>query len=553
MVAVPSIGRATQVTPQRGAPEADATRRLYETYARQIYAYCFHQLGNREEAEDATQSTFLNAFRGLQRGVDPEFETAWLYKIAQNVCLTRQRSTTRRRRVESPGDLDAMQDVIPAHQADSDELIGLPEALHGMPEQQRRALLLREWQGLSYKEIADELNLSQAAVETLLFRARRSLAAGLADEPRPGLAKRLQKGGDAGSLLALAKSLLVTGGAKVAATVATVAATTVVAATPTTRHAVERAVVPAPVHPKASAAKVVTRAQPAVPVARVDHGAPAPAASVRQTSAVAPARRPARTTVARPPVHAERRAAPPVEASPDPVSAAVPVAPTAAPVSEPPPAPAPAAVAPAPTPAAAPVVETPSTPAAAPAKTAGDAPKAEPKTEDPPAAVPVPAAGTPKDASPKDAASKDHGGGREGPKVATPPAPNNTTIPAGTQPAPTPPARDEGNGKDNGNGSGKEKEKDKEKDTKRDDAAAPPAPAPPAPPAPSPPVPAPSVTVPSVPAPPAPAAASVAPPPAPPTGNDKSNGNGNEKSNGNDKSNSHGNDKSNGNGDGKKK
>jgi RNA polymerase sigma factor (sigma-70 family) len=91
LVAVPSIGRASEVTPRRAAPEADATRELYERYARQIYSYCLHQLGNREEAEDATQSTFLNAFRGFKRGVDPEFESAWLYKIAQNVCLTRQR------------------------------------------------------------------------------------------------------------------------------------------------------------------------------------------------------------------------------------------------------------------------------------------------------------------------------------------------------------------------------------------------------------------------------------------------------------------------------
>jgi RNA polymerase sigma factor (sigma-70 family) len=183
LVAVPSIGRASQVTPRRGAPEADATRDLYERYARQIYSYCLHQLGTREEAEDATQSTFLNAFRGLKRGVDPEFESAWLYKIAQNVCLTRQRSSSRRRRVETPGDLEAMQDYVPAHQSDSDELIHLPEALESMPEQQRRALLLREWQGLSYREIGEELELSQAAVETLLFRARRTLANELVEAP----------------------------------------------------------------------------------------------------------------------------------------------------------------------------------------------------------------------------------------------------------------------------------------------------------------------------------------------------------------------------------
>ena len=256
LVAVPSIGRASEVTPRRAAPEADATRDLYERYARQIFSYCLHQLGNREEAEDATQSTFLNAFRGFKRGVDPEFESAWLYKIAQNVCLTRQRSSSRRRKVETPGDLEAMQDYVPAHQVDSDELIRLPEALDAMPEQQRRALLLREWQGLSYKEIGAELDLSQAAVETLLFRARRSLAAGLSEEPvkkAAGLTKKLgSAGGDLASFLSILKSLLLTGGIKAVTAVATVAATSVVAATPVTRNAVVDVVAPGhdkvPVH-----------------------------------------------------------------------------------------------------------------------------------------------------------------------------------------------------------------------------------------------------------------------------------------------------------------
>ena len=247
MVAVPSIGRASEVTPRRRAPEADATRHLYERYARQIHAYCLHQLGSREEAEDAVQSTFLNAFRGLKRGVDPEFESAWLYKIAENVCLTRQRSSYRRRRIESPGDLDAMQDILPAHESDNDQLIGLPAALEGMPEQQRRALLLREWQGLSYREIAGELGLSQSAVETLLFRARRSLANALTDEfgaRKTGFVK-LRAGGDAGSLVALVKAVVFSSGAKVAATVAAVAATSAVAATPAVRHSAESAFAPA--------------------------------------------------------------------------------------------------------------------------------------------------------------------------------------------------------------------------------------------------------------------------------------------------------------------
>jgi transposase len=100
----PAIGRAV---PASAGAAAEATRDLYERFSRQIFAYCLVQLRNREEAEDAVQTTFLNAFRALERGVVPELESAWLYKIAQHVCLTRRRSWSRRRLVESPQDLAA--------------------------------------------------------------------------------------------------------------------------------------------------------------------------------------------------------------------------------------------------------------------------------------------------------------------------------------------------------------------------------------------------------------------------------------------------------------
>ena len=193
MAAVPSIGRANHV--EGVAPrEAHLTHALYEEYAHQIFRYCLHQLGSREEAEDAVQSTFLNAFRGIKRGVVPELESAWLFKIAHNVCLSRRRSTWRRKRVESPADFEVVEELTPAPSRRQDELIGLQDVLEQMPENQRRAILLREWQGLSYKEIAAEMRLSQAAVETLLFRARRSLAGALTDAraepPRRGRPRR---------------------------------------------------------------------------------------------------------------------------------------------------------------------------------------------------------------------------------------------------------------------------------------------------------------------------------------------------------------------------
>src|SRR5947209_11333556 len=134
MAAVPSIGRATRVE-RPSARGAAAAGDLYERYSGQIFGYCLHQLGSREEAEDAVQTTFLNAFRGLERGVVPELESAWLYKIAQHVCLTRRRSWSRRRLVESPQDLDSVHELVGAPVRDTEELAGLTDALRELPEQ----------------------------------------------------------------------------------------------------------------------------------------------------------------------------------------------------------------------------------------------------------------------------------------------------------------------------------------------------------------------------------------------------------------------------------
>ena len=209
------------------------THALYERHARQIYNYCLHQLSSREEAEDAVQTTFMNAFRGLKRGIVPEAEQAWLFKIAENVCLSRRRSSWRRGRVESPNDFEVLQEIVPSRGSRADELIGLEDALEAMPENQRRAILLREWQGLSYREIAGELAISQAAVETLIFRARRTLAQGLEDSPaaKRRAFGRTANGLSAGSLLTALKSALTGGAAVKAVAVAVAAGTATVAAT----------------------------------------------------------------------------------------------------------------------------------------------------------------------------------------------------------------------------------------------------------------------------------------------------------------------------------
>ena len=175
----------------------------------------------------------MNAFRALGRGVVPEAESAWLFKIAENVCLSRRRSSWRRGRIESPSDFEVIEEIVPGPSRQRDELIGIENALASMPEQQRRAILLREWQGLSYREISEELEVSQSAVETLIFRARRSLAHGLEqpdriNKPKRNGFRRALHALDLGTVAAAAKTLIA-GGVAAKATVAAVAVTTAAA------------------------------------------------------------------------------------------------------------------------------------------------------------------------------------------------------------------------------------------------------------------------------------------------------------------------------------
>jgi len=239
--ALPSIAE-----PQLGRPaEAQAAADLYARHSQRIFGYCLGLLRNREEAEDAVQTTFLNAYRGLRRGIRPEFEAAWLYKIAQNVCRTRRETAWRRGKIETPRDLDALQDVVAAPEHVTGQATALAEALKQLPERYRMIILLREWQGLSYREIAAELDLSEAAVEMLVFRARRSLAEQLeqVDEPRT-------RALSVASLLSVLKSLFGGAGLKTAvAVVAAATATAVAVSTSDGDHA--RPSRPAPVSPPA--------------------------------------------------------------------------------------------------------------------------------------------------------------------------------------------------------------------------------------------------------------------------------------------------------------
>jgi len=129
----------------------------------------------------------------------------------------------------------------------------------GAGRHQRRAILLREWQGLSYREIAEELDTTEAAIETLLFRARRSLARKL-DRSRG----RVWGGLNLGSLVAYGKSLLGGAALKLAAATVVVAAGASLAA-PSLRHHVTGGSSLAPVTAAALGAAPASLQAPALP------------------------------------------------------------------------------------------------------------------------------------------------------------------------------------------------------------------------------------------------------------------------------------------------
>ena len=149
-----------------------AFEHLYEHHARDVYQYALALLTNPADAEDATQTTFLNAYRALQRGDRPHRPHNWLIAIAHNVCRMRWRQAGHRPREVALD--DAPEPASPARdeQPNIDDVL---RALSCLSFNQRSALVMRELEGRSCKEIAEVLNLSVSAVEALLFRARRRL------------------------------------------------------------------------------------------------------------------------------------------------------------------------------------------------------------------------------------------------------------------------------------------------------------------------------------------------------------------------------------------
>jgi RNA polymerase sigma-70 factor (ECF subfamily) len=165
--------------PRAGAGGACNIGDLFAEHGRMVLGLCRLLLRDPIEAEDAAQQAFVSAHQAVLRGSRPRDAPAWLAAIARNECRARIRVRMRESVAlpELPSDLpDPVAAAIRAA-----DLRSIWVALGALPRRQRKAIVLREFGGLSYHELGRVLGLSHSAVESLLFRARqrlRSLVAG---------------------------------------------------------------------------------------------------------------------------------------------------------------------------------------------------------------------------------------------------------------------------------------------------------------------------------------------------------------------------------------
>ena len=187
----------------RDRPLVEAARRdpaqfdaLYRKYLAQVYAYALYELADHHAAEDATERTFLRAlaalprFRELARPEDgPEASTfrVWLFRIARNVVANERRSHRRRPAASLDAVLGAGLTIADGVDLEGDvvtrdEAAAALRAVRSLPDDRRRAILLRFVDEMSTAEIAGVLGRSEGAVRVLIHRALRSVARELGND-----------------------------------------------------------------------------------------------------------------------------------------------------------------------------------------------------------------------------------------------------------------------------------------------------------------------------------------------------------------------------------
>lgn len=171
------------------AGDAAAFEALVEKYQVRLVGVLRNMVSDREQAEDLAQEVFLRVYRARERYVPLARFSTWLFTITHNVASSALLKRSRRKEVNltnSPSGsmptrpLDTMakekSSLMPTRQVDRDELSSIMrQAIDQLGDRQRMALLLSRFEGMSYQEIADTMELSPQAVKSLLSRARLKL------------------------------------------------------------------------------------------------------------------------------------------------------------------------------------------------------------------------------------------------------------------------------------------------------------------------------------------------------------------------------------------
>jgi RNA polymerase sigma-70 factor, ECF subfamily len=153
------------------AGDEEAFAELVRRHQVRVYRVALRMLGSDADAQDAAQESFVAAWRALPRFRGESAVATWLYRIVTNRCLNRLAS----RRTDSP--MDAHEEPSgardPALLAEQRaHLDAISHAVALLPDDQRAALVLRDYEGLSYEEVADVLRISVGAVKSRIHRAR---------------------------------------------------------------------------------------------------------------------------------------------------------------------------------------------------------------------------------------------------------------------------------------------------------------------------------------------------------------------------------------------
>ena len=163
--------------------DPDAFGEIVRRWERRIFALSFGMLGREEDARDATQETFLAAFRNLRGFRGDAKVSSWLHRIAINQCITRQRRAKVRSEtaLEDEADKNAAvfalpAEVSPARAAEHKQVsVAVRKAVSALPADLRQVVVMKEFEELTFQEISDVLGVPLSTVKSRLYTALRQL------------------------------------------------------------------------------------------------------------------------------------------------------------------------------------------------------------------------------------------------------------------------------------------------------------------------------------------------------------------------------------------